>query len=69
MDPARIIGLIVVVAGLIIAGDASSFGMKTPAAGIAIAAVGGFVLIYSLFAQSEAGNRGASGRRVRDHSI
>jgi hypothetical protein len=70
MNGATIFGLILMVLGVIVSGDAKSFGMTTPSAGIAVAGVGFMIAAFGYFGstQAEAGPRG-NGRRVRDHSV
>lgn len=69
MSPATIIGGIVCVFGLFMAGDSKSFGLKGPATGIAVIGAGGFLALFGLYGATNTGNREGSGRRVRDHSI
>lgn len=69
MNTATIAGGLILIFGLIMAGDAKMFGFKSAAAGIAVAAGGGFLALFGFYGNTESGNRNGSGRRVRDHSI
>lgn len=71
MNGATIFGLLLMVVGVVISGDAKSFGMKTPSAGIGVAGVGFMIAAFGYFgsAGNERQNRGQAGRRVRDHSV
>jgi hypothetical protein len=71
MNGTTIFGLILIALGMVVSGDAKSFGMKTPSAGIAVAGVGFLIAVFGYFGSAghEGQNRGQVGRRVRDHSV
>jgi hypothetical protein len=70
MSPALIAGIVIGIFGMIMAGDAKTFGMKTPAAGIAVAAAGGFLALFGMYGATQGGNNGGgSGRKVKDYTV
>ncbi|CAN5497663.1 hypothetical protein BH11PLA2_BH11PLA2_03230 [soil metagenome] len=69
MSGTTIFGLIVLIVGMVIAGDPKSLGMKTPSAGIAVSGIGFFIAAFGFYGATSQTNRGGSGRRIRDNSI
>jgi hypothetical protein len=69
MNTATTIGFVIMLAGVIIAGDAKSFGMKTPSAGIAVGGVGFMVAVFGYFGGTAERNQGTVNRKVRNHSV
>ena len=68
-DAFKVFGIFAVILGGIMVGDQKMLGLKGPATGICVVTAGVFMLIYSVFGQTEGGQHGGSGRRVRDHTV